>query len=152
MGTHVERRRHERAGEEAITDQRIEIVRARPQTLEMELGALARGDDERGRPRAVRLRQRHASRDGERVGHARHGVVTLGRAARGEVPVRDRDAQSGEPAFELIGTRLGRPRAAHGIRGVGPLQDVEGQREIARAPRERTDVVEARREEDGACT
>jgi len=56
---HVERRRQQRAGQEALAGHRIEVSMAPSQIVEMKVRSLAGRDDHGRGARALRLRQRH---------------------------------------------------------------------------------------------
>src|SRR5262249_55540946 len=72
------RRRHERAGDEAVAHGGIEILRPLAQAVEMERSGLGGGDDVSRRAGARRFGQNDGLGRAERLRHARDSLLRLG--------------------------------------------------------------------------
>jgi hypothetical protein len=115
----------------------------------MQRAAFAGGDDEGGSAGALRLRNLDLLGDTEGLGDARHRGLGLRQHAGAEVAAGDSDVQPFSAAREQRRDRLRRAVDADGIIGVVALHGVVGEREIARAARQRSQVIEARHEREG---
>ena len=96
-------------------------------------------------------RARSASRNldvaigAERRGNAVDGADHLGAAAF-EIPAGNRDAQVLDAPVQKRDHRLRRPLGTHRIVGVVALHGIISERQVARRPRQRSDMIEARNE------
>ena len=147
---HHPRRRQQRAGEEAVARQRLEVGGARGAGRAGAGCAFGVGDEERGgararRPRAARRASRAPSASATRATAARASAS----AARGNSRRAPRCAARRRAAASVRRRRLDRPRSTHaGSCAIGALHRVVDEREVARRARERPEVIEAARRTD----
>ena len=125
--------REHRPGDQAVAHRRVEILRPGAQAVEMEGGALGRGDQVGRRPGAVRLPGiSTVPRRAEGLGDARHRRERLRIAAAGEVAARHRDPQAADAGIQARQDRLRRPGRRHRVVRVGTLHRVVGEGEVGR--------------------
>ena len=90
----TERGRHHGARDQPVAHRRIEIVRARAQTIEMQRRAFGRGDDVGRGARAGGFRDFDLAGDAERLGDALDRGQCLRECALAEIAAGDRNTQA----------------------------------------------------------
>ncbi len=120
------------------------------QTLEVEGGALGRGDEIGGGAGPERAGQVDDRAGAERTGDGVERVERLGFGLVGEIAPQAADPQARDALVEPGRTGSRRATGAGGIVGIGPLHRIVAEREVCHAPGERAEVVEARDEGEGA--
>ena len=137
------RRGDHRARDQSIAHGGIEIAPPRAQAAEVKRPAFARGDDVGRGARTLRFRKLDFVGHPERGGDAgERGLRLRGRAGT-KIAAGDGDAQAFAAAREQRRGRLHRTLRADRIVVIVTLHRVIGEREIARAARQRSDVIEA---------
>ena len=141
-----QRRGDQRARQQSVAYRRIEIIGAFSQSIQMQRGAFAGGDDI-GRGAGARgFRNFDGAQGAERPGDASDRLLGFGRDVVLKISAGDGDPQPADIPREQRRDRLGGPGGARRVVGVRPLHRIIGQREIADAARERTEMIEARDE------
>ena len=143
LGLYDPRRRQQRAGEKAVSRQRLEVGSASPQIGQVQGAPFCIRDDECRRARVLDMRQLDAARDAERGCNAIHRSARLGARVIVEISAERRDAQPVEACLELRFSGLRGPRGAGRIARIRSLHRVVRESEIACRPRKRPEMIEA---------
>ena len=138
--------------DQPVARRRIEIARPAAQPIEMQAGRLGRGDDVRSRARELGLRYLDIAIGAKRRRYPIDGMDRFGAPAF-EITAGDRNPQPLGAALQERRDRLDRAIDANRIVRVVALHGVIGERQIVRAARHRSDMIEtgAERKSAGAA-
>src|ERR1700704_592720 len=118
----------------------------------MQRSAFGGGDDIGSGAGAGGFRDFDRSRGAERLGDAGDGLYGFGKNVLLEISASDGDPHAADVLRQQWRYRLSRPGRAGRVVRVRSLHRVIGQREIANAARERTEMIEAKDKRKRPCT